>query len=168
MRRFFWVPTIYNFQLKKICLSKPVMSISKVTVSWLGKGWLLYLVVFLLVCVCLDWFVFWPRGYKTCFMPNWTEHKVSTLKIKMLKNKDFTCFQTTRFFIYHLFIILTIVCILTFMVIIHFILSRVEHEKFHNLKAWCLYLLLPLVRPWCVIMSFPCHNHLLLMFFMFG
>ena len=40
-----------------------------------------------------------PGGYKTCFMLNSTEHGISIVhKSKMLKNKDFSSFQTLRCF----------------------------------------------------------------------
>ena len=44
----------------------------------------------------------------------------------MLNIKDFSCFQTLRFFIYHA---QTIVGTLTFMSMINFMLNCVEHEK---------------------------------------
>ena len=44
----------------------------------------------------------WPPGYKKLFMLNSTEHGISTAhKIIMLKNKDFSYFQTLRCCIYH-------------------------------------------------------------------
>ena len=44
----------------------------------------------------------WPQGYKTFFMLNSTGHEISTAqKNKTAKNKDFSCFQTLRCFIYH-------------------------------------------------------------------
>ena len=42
------------------------------------------------------------RGYKTFYVLNLTEHEISTAhKTKVLKNKDFSCFQTLRCCIYH-------------------------------------------------------------------
>ena len=43
-----------------------------------------------------------PRGYKTFFMLNSTEHGISTAyKTKMLKNNDLSRFQALRCCIYH-------------------------------------------------------------------
>ena len=47
-----------------------------------------------------------PEVIKLFFMLNSTEHEISTahkklIKTKMLKNNEFSCFQTLRCFIYH-------------------------------------------------------------------
>ena len=40
--------------------------------------------------------------YKTFFMLNSNEHDISLLiRTKILKNEDFSCFQTIRYCIYH-------------------------------------------------------------------
>ena len=44
----------------------------------------------------------WPRGYKTFFMLNSTEHEISTAhKTKILTNKEVSCFKSLRCCIYH-------------------------------------------------------------------
>ena len=44
----------------------------------------------------------WPRGYKTCFMLNSTEHEISTAhKSKIPANKEVSCFKSLRCCIYH-------------------------------------------------------------------
>ena len=43
-----------------------------------------------------------PRGYKTFFMLNSTEHKIQLLiKIKIPTNKEVSCFKSLRCCIYH-------------------------------------------------------------------
>ena len=57
----------------------------------------------------------------------------------MLKNKDFSCFQTIRYVVFIMLINVkmpTIVGILTFTSMIKFMLKSVEHKKkLYNLKA---------------------------------
>ena len=59
------------------------------------------------------------------------------IKTLMLKNEHFSCFKTPRCSIYHVYNVKmpTIVGTLTFMRGTIFILSCVEHEKYHNLAA---------------------------------
>ena len=39
----------------------------------------------------------WPRGYKTVFMLNSTEHEISTAhKTKILTNKEVSCLKSLR------------------------------------------------------------------------
>ena len=67
-----------------------------------------------------------PRSYKTFLMLNSTEHEISTpIKAKLLKNQDFSCFQTLNVVIIMLINakMPTIVCILTFMSMINFVFS---------------------------------------------
>ena len=76
-----------------------------------------------------------PRGYKTIFMLNSTEHEISTAH----KNKNTLCQQMKKFFAFShsdvVFIVLinvkmqTVVGILSFMSRLNFVLSWVEHEK---------------------------------------
>ena len=74
----------------------------------------------------------WPRGYKTFFMLNSTEHEISTAH--KIKNKDFSCFQTLRCCIYQIIMLInikmpTIVGILILISWINFVLFWVEHGK---------------------------------------
>ena len=78
-------------------------------------------------------FLYGPRGYKTFFMLNSTEHEISTAhkKLKYQQTKKFIALSLA----YVVFIMLinvkmpTIVGILTLMSRIHFVLSGFEHEK---------------------------------------
>ena len=69
-------------------------------------------------------------------MLNSNEHEIATAhKTKMLKNKYPSCIQMLKCCIYKVINVkmTTIVGILTFMSILGFMLSLVEHEKFYNL-----------------------------------
>ena len=62
------------------------------------------------------------------------------IKTKMVKNKDFSCFQTLRCCIYHAnkCKIPTTVGILTFMSMINLCSVEVSMKRFYNLKAYSL------------------------------
>ena len=80
-----------------------------------------------------------PQGYKTFFMLNSTEHEISTArnKLKYQPIKNFLALSLSD----GVFIMLinvkmpTIVGILTFMIRMNFMLSRVEYEKSQATKA---------------------------------
>ena len=67
----------------------------------------------------------WPRGYKTFFMLNSTEHKIST--DHKTKIATVSCFKSLRCCIYHANNVkmATIVGILTFISRINFVLIQV-------------------------------------------
>ena len=82
----------------------------------------------------LDWLDIWHEVIKLFSCSTELSVKFQMLiKTIMLKNKDFSCFQTLTVDVVFIMLINvkmpTIVGILTFMSRINFMLSRVEHEK---------------------------------------
>ena len=78
-------------------------------------------------------YAIWTRGYKTFFMLNSTEHEISTAhKTKMLKKIKIVLAYKLSDVVFIMLInfkMPTVVGILTFMSMINFFFSWVEHEK---------------------------------------
>ena len=77
--------------------------------------------------------VFWPRGYKTCFMLNSAEHKIC-LANKSQTTNNYKFFLAKHSWAWKVSLLInmkmpTIVGIFTFISRENFMLSRAEHEK---------------------------------------